>query len=102
VAGGIVVTRASSDYSLGTDIGKQIFRTSRPLWIVSGCLLSLALIPGMPKISFVLLGGATMFFAWKMKPATAAAESAAAKTAAAAKADKPGAPGVDPLDAVLN
>ncbi len=46
MAGGIVVTRAASDYSLGADIGKQMFRTARPLWIVSGCLLSLALIPG--------------------------------------------------------
>src|SRR6201996_476757 len=68
VAGGIVVTRATSDFSLGTDIGKQMFRTARPLWIVSGCLLSLALIPGMPKISFVALGGGAMFLAWKMKP----------------------------------
>jgi flagellar biosynthesis protein FlhA len=102
VAGGIVVTRAGSDFSLGTDIGNQIFRTSRPLWIVSGCLLSLALIPGMPKISFVLLGGATMFAAWKMKPVVAAAEAAAsAKAAATAKGDKPGVPAVDPLDAVL-
>jgi len=35
VAGGIVVTHAASDYSLGSDIGKQMFRTARPLWIVS-------------------------------------------------------------------
>jgi flagellar biosynthesis protein FlhA len=100
IAGGIVVTRASSDRSLGTDIGKQMFRTSRPLWIVSGCLLSLALIPGMPKISFIALGGVAMFAAWKMKPATAA-EAAAATKAAGGKGEKPGAPGVDPLDAVL-
>ena len=39
-----------------------------PLWIVSGVLLALALIPGMPKISFIALGGITMFAAWKMKP----------------------------------
>ena len=96
VAGGIVVTRAASDHSLGADIGTQMFRTSRPLWIVSGCLLSLALIPGMPKISFIVLGGATMFAAWKMKPA--AAEAAAAK-AAEEKAAK--GPTIDPMDAVL-
>ena len=52
VAGGIVVTRAGSERSLGVDIGKQLFMTSRPLWIVSGVLLAMALIPGMPKISF--------------------------------------------------
>ncbi|HEX7730079.1 MAG TPA: flagellar biosynthesis protein FlhA [Terracidiphilus sp.] len=99
VAGGIVVTRAASDHSLGSDIGKQIFRTSRPLWIVSGCLLSMALIPGMPKISFVALGALTGFVAWKMKPAAAAEAAAAAQ--AAAKGDKPGAPAVDPMDAIL-
>ncbi len=100
VAGGIVVTRAASDYSLGTDIGKQVFRTARPLWIVSGCLLSLALIPGMPKISFMALGGVTMFAAWKMKPGSAA-EAASSAKAAAARGDKAAQPAVDPMDAVL-
>jgi flagellar biosynthesis protein FlhA len=96
VAGGIVVTRAASDHSLGADIGKQVFKTSRPLWIAGGVLLALAVIPAMPKIPFIALGGLTMFAAWKMKPA-------AAETAAAAKgaAGKSGAPAVDPMDAVL-
>jgi flagellar biosynthesis protein FlhA len=99
VAGGIVVTRAASDYSLGTDIGKQVFKTARPLWIVGGVLLALALIPGMPKISFLALGGLAMFAAWKMSPKDAK-EAANAAKAAAAKAD-PGKPVVDPMDAVL-
>lgn len=99
VAGGIVVTRAGSDYSLGSDIGKQMFRTSRPLWIVSGVLIALAFIPGMPKISFFASGGIMMFIAWKMKPAVEA-DTAAAKTATA-KAGAPGTPVVDPMDAVM-
>ena len=98
VAGGIVVTRVNSDHSLGADIGTQMFRTARPLWIVSGCLLSLALIPGMPKISFVALGGVTMFLAWKMKPSVA---DAAAAKAAADKTSKAGIPAVDPMDAAM-
>ncbi len=100
VAGGIVVTRAGSDLSLGADIGKQMFKTSRPLWIVSGVLLGLALIPGMPKFSFLTLGGVTMFAAWKMKPSTDVELTPAAK-AAAAKSGAAGAPVVDPMDAVL-
>ena len=100
VAGGIVVTRAASEHSLGADIGKQVFKTSRPLWIVSGCLLSLALIPGMPKISFLALGGITMFAAWKMKPSSATEAASIAKSAAA-RGDKPGQPAVDPMDAIL-
>ena len=99
VAGGIVVTRAGSDFSLGADIGKQIFRTSRPLWIVSGVLLILALIPGMPKVSFVALGSITMFAAWKMKPGSALEPVTAAKGATAKGAA--GAPIVDPMDALL-
>ncbi len=98
VAGGIVVTRAGSDFSLGADIEKQMFKTSRPLWIVSGVLLALALIPGMPKVSFVAFGATLMFIAWKMKPGTAA-EAVAAKAAAAKAAA--GTPAVDPMDAVL-
>lgn len=98
VAGGIVVTRAASNYSLGTDIGKQIFKTSRALWIAGGVLLALAVIPAMPKIPFVLLGGCSMFAAWKMKP-KAAEEAAAAKAVAAKSA--PGSVAVDPMDAVL-
>jgi flagellar biosynthesis protein FlhA len=98
VAGGIVVTRAASDHSLGSDINKQMFNTARPLWIVSGVLMALALIPGMPKISFIVLGGLTMFAAWKMKPAAAGEATPETKAAAAAKA---GTPAIDPMDAVL-
>ncbi len=98
VAGGIVVTRAGSDLSLGDDIGRQMFRTSRPLWIVSGVVLGLALIPGMPKISFLILGGVTMFAAWKMKPVVDPEPVAGAKTGTGKEG---AAPAVDPMDAVL-
>ena len=98
IAGGIVVTRAGSDFSLGTDIGKQMFRTSRPLWIVSGVLFAMALIPGMPKVSFVTLGGLSMLAAWKMKPGSALEPAAGAKGAATKGS---GTPAVDPMDAVL-
>jgi flagellar biosynthesis protein FlhA len=97
VAGGIVVTRAASDHSLGADIGKQVFKTSRPLWIVGGVLLALAVIPGMPKLPFIALGGLALAAAWKMKP-SGAAEAAAAGKAAGAKG---AAPAVDPMDAAM-
>jgi flagellar biosynthesis protein FlhA len=78
------------------DIRKQMFKTSRPLWIVSGVLLALAVIPGMPKFAFFSLSGVIMLVAWKKKPS--ATEPAAGSKAAAAKA---GTPTVDPMDAVL-
>jgi flagellar biosynthesis protein FlhA len=57
VAGGMVATRASSESTLGIDLARQLFPRSRPLWIVSGVMLSLALIPGLPKVSFFLMAG---------------------------------------------
>ena len=98
IAGGIVVTRAASDHSLGTDIGQQIFRTQRPLWIVTGVLLALAVIPGMPKFAFIALAAITGFAASKMKPAPTAEPAAAGKAGAKGVT---GAPAVDPMDAVL-
>jgi flagellar biosynthesis protein FlhA len=97
IAGGIVVTRASSDYSLGVDIGKQIFKTSRPLWIVGGVLLALAVIPAMPKVPFIALGGVAMFAAWKMKPEPVPDAAAQAKAAAG----KSGPTALDPMEAAL-
>jgi flagellar biosynthesis protein FlhA len=57
VAVGMVETRASSESTLGLDLARQLFFRSRPLWIVSGVMLSLALIPGLPKTSFLLMAG---------------------------------------------
>jgi flagellar biosynthesis protein FlhA len=57
VAGGMVATRASSESTLGIDLTGQLFPRSRPLWIVAGVMLSLALIPGLPKTSFFLMAG---------------------------------------------
>ncbi len=55
IAGGMVLTRASSAGSLDDELGKQLLRGRNTLWIACGVLLGLALIPGLPKLSFVLL-----------------------------------------------
>src|SRR5260370_19741913 len=55
MAGGIVVTRASSDATLSVDVGRQILSLRRPLLIAAGVMLALAAIPGLPKFSFFLL-----------------------------------------------
>jgi flagellar biosynthesis protein FlhA len=65
VAGGMVVTRSSSQNSLGTDLGLQLFSKPRPLWIASAAMFTLALMPGLPKLSFLFLGGVVAFLAKK-------------------------------------
>ncbi|MGE5654885.1 MAG: flagellar biosynthesis protein FlhA [Bacillota bacterium] len=55
-ATGIIVTRAASDSSLGESVIRQLFMTQpRILIIAAGVLMAFVLIPGLPKIPFILL-----------------------------------------------
>ena len=94
VAGGIVLTRAaSSSNSLGTEIGAQIFQRPSSLWIASGLLTIMALIPGLPKLPFLLMAAGLGYMAYRMPAPTAVAESDGAvpgkdsKAATGAQAD---------------
>lgn len=89
VAGGMVATRASSEASLGSDLSRQLLPRSRPLWIASGVMFSLGLIPGLPKFSFFLVAIVMAFLARQSK-STAAAQEAAEKVEAAAGKAKAG------------
>ena len=55
IAGGMILTRASSSGTLNDELGTQLLRGRNTLWIACGVLLALALIPGLPKLSFVLM-----------------------------------------------
>jgi len=84
MAGGIVVTRASSDATLSVDVGRQVLSRRRPLIIAACVMLALAAIPGLPKFSFFLLAAGTAFLAWRApkladEPASAAAAAATAE-----------------------
>ena len=67
ISGAMVVTRASSDHSLGADLRSQLFAKKRPLWITSGVLVVLALVPGMPKVTFGGLAVALVLLARRLK-----------------------------------
>ncbi len=75
MAGGMVVTRATSDATLSVDVGRQLL-SRRPLMIASAVMLSLAAIPGLPKFSFFLLAAGTAFLAWRAPKLTAPPASA--------------------------
>jgi flagellar biosynthesis protein FlhA len=100
VAGAIVLTRASSDSTLGSDLGRQLFRKKRPLWIAAGVMGGLAVIPGLPKLSFVLMSGILIFLARRVGPETSGDLPAAVATDGT-KPQAAGAPASDPLDSVL-
>ncbi|WP_325379620.1 flagellar biosynthesis protein FlhA [Edaphobacter sp.] len=81
IAGGIVLTRASSSGSLDTELGTQLLRKRNTLWIACGVLLALALIPGLPKLSFVLMAVGVALIARKL-PEAKSDESLLAEEAA--------------------
>src|SRR5580698_7848874 len=67
ISGGLIVTRASSDSRLGAQFHKQIFNNSRPLLLGAGVLCALAMLPGMPKLPFLLMAGASGAAGWNLR-----------------------------------
>jgi flagellar biosynthesis protein FlhA len=85
VAGGLVVTRASSDKSIGVDLARQLSK-KWPLRIASGVMFLLAAFPGLPKFSFLLAGSVV---AWLSARATDGAAAGEQAPAAGEKAKEP-------------
>jgi flagellar biosynthesis protein FlhA len=56
-AAGIVVTRVSSEQDLNQQMVGQVFGRPQALFLTSGILSILGLIPGMPHVAFLLMGG---------------------------------------------
>ncbi|WP_307241309.1 flagellar biosynthesis protein FlhA [Kineosporia succinea] len=83
VATGVIVTRSTGAGDVGSDLIKQLGRHRQALMIGGGSLLALCLIPGMPKIPFLIVGGLVMFAAFR---STDLAEEGQAETAAASGA----------------
>ena len=67
ISGGLIVTRASSDARLGVEFHRQIFGNSQPLLLAAGVLMALAVLPGMPKLPFLMLGGGAGVVGWRMR-----------------------------------
>ncbi|MCC7180154.1 MAG: flagellar biosynthesis protein FlhA [Acidobacteria bacterium] len=92
MSGGLITTRAASESHLGEEVADQLFARSKPLAVAAGVLLLLALIPGLPKLAFVLVAGCLGLVAY--------ANSQAVEAAQAAAADAP-APPPDAIDAAV-
>src|SRR6185312_13092719 len=94
IAGGMVLTRASSAGQLDEELTSRLFSRRNTLWIACGVLAALSLVPGMPTIAFLLMSIAVGVFARKLpeESSTAATDGLAPGTkgsaaAAAAPAD---------------
>jgi len=85
-AAGIVVTRTASDTELSVAVAKQFAGHHRALAITASVLLVLGLVPGLPKIPFLLMAALTGTVAYnglREKPARAESVPAPAGTSGA-------------------
>jgi flagellar biosynthesis protein FlhA len=71
VATGVIVTRSTSAGDVGTDLIGQLGRNREALRIAGVSLLALCLIPGMPKLPFLLVGLGLLFLSTRSTDAGA-------------------------------
>ena len=80
VASGIVVTRVQADGDqggLGTDLASQLLRSGPALRTAAGAVVLLGLMPGLPKLPFLVMGAMLLFAASRAAgPATQTAQTA--------------------------
>ncbi|MCP4751441.1 MAG: flagellar biosynthesis protein FlhA [Proteobacteria bacterium] len=61
----VVISKTGAKNPLGADLAIQIFGNPMALGLASLTLVVFSLVPGMPKPTFILLGGLLAFLAWK-------------------------------------
>jgi flagellar biosynthesis protein FlhA len=108
VATGIIVTRAASDRDLGSDIAGQILKQRKAPLVAAGAIGLFALIPGLPKLPFILIAAIFGAVGWAVRNGMPgekdenAAAAAAKQSALAAPSQEPLAEvGVDALEVAI-
>jgi flagellar biosynthesis protein FlhA len=95
VATGIIVTRSASDQDLGSDIAGQILRHRKAPLVASGAICLFAMIPGLPKIPFLLVGAIFGAIGWSLRNGMPGDEEKAPEALPAAKS-----PGEEALERI--
>jgi flagellar biosynthesis protein FlhA len=70
VATGLIVTRSATEGDLGSTIVTQFGQHKRALQIGGCAALALCVIPGLPKLPFLIVGGGVLFAASRLRPPT--------------------------------
>jgi flagellar biosynthesis protein FlhA len=83
IASGLIVTRSATDGDMGSDLLAQFGAQRQALQVASVCIGGIALIPGLPKVPFVMVGVGLWVVASRVKRADAAEAAEAAQELAA-------------------
>ncbi|HJV79576.1 flagellar biosynthesis protein FlhA [Noviherbaspirillum sp.] len=66
-AAGVVVSRVASEHDIGGQLVNQLFAKPEVLYITGGIIGGMGVIPGMPHIAFIMLGGVLAGGAYMLK-----------------------------------
>src|SRR4051794_18484756 len=67
VSTGLITTRSATSGDMGTSVTTQLSQNKLALRIAGGAALGLCVIPGLPKIPFLLVGSAILLIAQRIK-----------------------------------
>ena len=65
-AAGMLVTRTTASGELGEEMKKQLFTQPKAIALASIVLFTFALIPGMPKVAFIIVASLMSFLAYRL------------------------------------
>src|SRR5580704_9038416 len=66
-AAGILVTRAAAKEELGKELTKQLLSYPKVMTILTGMLVTFAIVPGLPMFPFLLLASLSGFLAYNLR-----------------------------------
>ena len=101
VATGLIVTRATTDGDMGSDVITQFSSQKRALLLAGGGIAALALIPGLPKIPFILVGGALLLIGRRLKTVNTGEGAKGVPGMSGAAALPGGAPAPDSTEGII-
>ncbi len=87
VAAAMVISRVGKEQDVGGQIIGQLFNSPKVLGLTAGILILLGLIPGMPHLVFLGVGGGMAWMAWRLYKRPPPPDPAAAAAAAAPPPD---------------
>ncbi|MFC7528121.1 flagellar biosynthesis protein FlhA [Actinoplanes sp. GCM10030250] len=108
VATGLIVTRSATSGDMGTSVTTQLSQNKLALRIGGAAALALCVIPGLPKLPFLIVGVAVLLIAQRVKEPVPEAVADAAAAAEAVDMPSPDSPEsllgemrIDPLELAL-
>ncbi len=92
ISTGLIVTRATTDGDMGSDLLRQFGAQRRAVQIAGSAIIALAMIPGLPKLPFLLVGGAVLVMAQRLPKQDDGSKETPEAVAALAAAPSPDSP----------